>query len=71
MTNEELGKLIGCSHSMASRLRAGKRLPSTALMGRIGEVFGIPADKLLRAHKKGADAFGRLLRAAEKQAVAA
>lgn len=66
MTNEDFGKAVGCSHSMASRLRAGKRLPSASLMERIGTVFGIPADEMLRAHKRGADSFGRLIRKYEK-----
>lgn len=40
MTNEEIGKLIGLSHSAVSRLRRGERLPSIAVMVTIQDVFG-------------------------------
>lgn len=62
MTNRELGDLIGCTHSMASRLRAGKRLPGFEIMNRICEVFGIDWDQLVAARNQGQEAFGALLR---------
>lgn len=35
VTNQQVAKDLGISHSMVSRLRAGKRHPSVELMGRI------------------------------------
>jgi transcriptional regulator with XRE-family HTH domain len=40
MTNEEIGKLIGLSHSAVSRLRRGERLPSIQVMLNVQDVFG-------------------------------
>ncbi len=59
MTNKELGEKIGCSHSMASRLRSGKRLPSLSLLNRIAEAFKVDPAPLVRAHKRGAESFGK------------
>jgi transcriptional regulator with XRE-family HTH domain len=61
-TNQEFADNTGITHSMASRLRSGKRLPSAKLMGRISSAYGIPANELLAAHAKGAPAMGALLR---------
>lgn len=61
-TNEEFGRKVGCSHSMASRLRSGKRLPSLQLINRIADAYGIDPTPLVRAHKRGAESFGRALR---------
>lgn len=63
LTNEEFGKRIGVTHSMASRLRAGKRLPSVTVLRSISREFGIPAKDLLDAHNRGAGEFGALIRA--------
>lgn len=62
MTNQQFADAIGCHHSMASRLRAGLRLPSVATMARISREFGIPIETLVAAHEKGAEDFGLLLR---------
>lgn len=62
VTNAEWGKAVGCSHSMASRLRRGKRLPSVALLGRIAKEFDIPEGELLRAHGRGPESFARVLK---------
>lgn len=61
MTNEEFGQRVGCHHSMASRLRAGKRLPGLDLMQRISKEFGVPLTELVDARNKGGEAFARLL----------
>lgn len=61
LTNEAFGKKVGCHHSMASRLRSGKRLPGVALMGRISKAFSIPLEDLMKAHQKGGVAFAKLL----------
>lgn len=63
MTNQEFGDKTGCHHSMASRLRAGKRRPSLDLMQRISEEFGIPLQDLIDARNEGSEAVGQLLRA--------
>lgn len=61
LTNKELGDAIGIHHSMASRIRNGKRLPGVDTIGRISAVYGIPEKRLLDARKKGEEAFGRLI----------
>lgn len=62
ITNQEFADRVGCHFSMASRLRAGKRLPAVALMRRISKEFKVPMDVLSDAHAKGPEAFGRVLR---------
>lgn len=61
MTNEEFGQKVGCSHSMASRLRNGQRLPSLQLLTRIATKFNVDPAPLIRAHARGAESFGRAL----------
>lgn len=62
ITNEEFGKLVGCHHSMSSRLRAGKRVPGRKLEARICEEFGIPEAEMRRAVLGGGEAVAALLR---------
>lgn len=62
MTNQTLGDRIGVSHSMASRIRNGHRLPSTRTLREIHREFGVPLDELMDAHTKGAAEFGILMR---------
>lgn len=62
LTNQEFADRVGCHFSMASRLRAGKRLPGVDLMRRISKAYRIPLSDLVDAHGKGAPAMGRLLR---------
>lgn len=64
MTNQEVGNLIGCTHSMASRLRAGKRLPGLPTLERIHETLEVPWEDLLLARRAGAPTFGKLLQSA-------
>jgi len=40
VTNQELGELIGLSHSSVSRLRSGERGTSTTVMLRVEEALG-------------------------------
>ena len=61
LSNKELGDRIGVSHSMASRIRNGRRLPGTRTLDRIHRELGIPLLDLMDAHRAGAPAFGRLL----------
>lgn len=60
-TNQAFGDTIGCSHSMASRMVNGKRIPSLDLIQTISEKYGIPLTSLVNARKKGGEAFGELL----------
>lgn len=62
MTNAEFAKRIGVHFSMASRLRAGKRLPSATILRRIHQEFRVPLKDLMDAHEQGPKAFGALLR---------
>ncbi len=64
ITNQEIGDLIGCTHSMASRLRAGKRLPGIGTLENIQREFGIPWVRLLAARNSGQTEFGRMFREA-------
>lgn len=57
LTNKAFGAMVGCSESMASRIRHANRLPSLALLGRIMSTFDLPAMELMRAHAEGRDAF--------------
>lgn len=62
VTNQEFGDRVGCHHSMASRLRSGKRLPGVDMMVRISEEFAIPIKELVHARQQGREAMGELLR---------
>lgn len=61
MSNEEFGRRIGVSPSMASRIRNGRRLPGTVVLRSIHLELKIPLRELLDAHREGPDAFGRLV----------
>lgn len=62
MTNQEFSDRVGIHFSMASRIRAGKRLPSADLLHRIHREFKVPLNDLHQARNEGAVAFGRLIR---------
>jgi transcriptional regulator with XRE-family HTH domain len=58
MTNEEIGKLIGLSHSGVSRLRRGERLPSIDVMVAIATHFDWSvADQVKTRSTRGARAY--------------
>lgn len=66
MTNAEFAEAVGCHHSMASRLRAGKRVPSAGLLARIVEAFPLTPEETARMFESlqeedAAQAFGRWL----------
>lgn len=63
MTNSSFAAQVGCHHTMASRLRNGKRLPSLSMFATICETFDLDTDDALSAYKQGPDAFGAFLRA--------
>lgn len=58
LTNQEFADAVGCHHSMASRIRGGKRLPGLPLVEKMSEVYGIPLKSLLAERRKGEEAFG-------------
>ena len=62
ISNEEFGRRVGVSHSMASRMRSGVRLPGVRTMARISKEFGIPLEELVAKHEEGPEAFGAMLR---------
>lgn len=62
MTNQAFADRVGCHHSLASRIRAGKRVPGYELMRRIGKEFNIPLEELASARDRGPEAFGELMR---------
>lgn len=62
VTNDAFASRIGVSHSMASRIRNGRRLPSVRTLDAIHREYGIPLETLHRAHLAGPDAFGALMR---------
>lgn len=58
MTNEEIGKLIGLTHSAVSRLRRGERLPSIEVMVAIAKHFDWSvADQVRTRSTRGANAY--------------
>ena len=61
LTQREFGERIGCTHSMASRVLNGKRLPSFHLMEAIEREFGVPMKDQLAARRKGMEAYGALM----------
>lgn len=66
MTNEEFGLLVGCSESMASRLRSGTRRPGVDLRERIMKAFKFDQDldtmKAFNEAASDAELFGAYLR---------
>jgi transcriptional regulator with XRE-family HTH domain len=61
VSNKDLATLMGVSPSMASRVRNGKRLPSTKVVMQIHERMSIPLDDLMAAHTQGCEEFGKLI----------
>lgn len=61
MTNEQLGNRLGVSHSMASRIRSGQRLPGTRTLGKFAREFDVSLEECHKAYEKGPDAFGKLV----------
>lgn len=61
-SNREFGEPLGISISMASRIRQGKRLPSTHVLNEIAKRYKLPLEDLHAAYEKGADEFGHYIR---------
>jgi transcriptional regulator with XRE-family HTH domain len=67
MTNQEVGELIGLSHSAVSRIRRGERNPSFDVMMKIDQKFDWPLEQQIVAKVEGYYATyfeGRLARSA-------
>lgn len=62
MTNEAFAQATGCTFTMASRLRNGRRLPSAALLIRIMDAYDLDAEEILLAHQGGPEIFGQYIR---------
>jgi transcriptional regulator with XRE-family HTH domain len=61
LTNKAFGDRIGITHSMASRIRNGKRAPGLATIEAISKEYGISLKTLIDAKNRGDEAFGRLI----------
>lgn len=57
LTNEQIAKLIGLTHSAVSRLRSSDRQPSIATMYRVESAFGWPASEQLETRMLNAKAW--------------
>jgi transcriptional regulator with XRE-family HTH domain len=64
ITNDAFAARIGVSHSMASRIRNGRRLPSVRTLDAIHRELNIPLDELHRAHLAGPEEFSAVVRRA-------
>lgn len=53
LSNEEFGRRVGVSHSMASRIRTGKHRPSLEVAARISAEFGVPLAAVVAACLEG------------------
>lgn len=51
VTNEAVGKALGLSHSMVSRIRSGDRMPSFDKMVKIAAVYGWSLEAQGEAHR--------------------
>lgn len=63
VSNAQVGKAIGMSHSGVSRIRSGDRLPSVERMVKIAQVYAWPVDDQVKARTDGryASAFETIL----------
>lgn len=55
LTNQQVGSLIGVTHSAASRLLTGDRTPSIPTMKRIAKAFGVPLETVLQKASQSED----------------
>ena len=61
-SNQEFAQRVGCHVSTASRLKRGKKMPSTSMLIKISRAYEIPMDDLARAYSEGPDQLGDLIR---------
>jgi transcriptional regulator with XRE-family HTH domain len=62
MSNTEFGDRIGVTHSMASRIRSGQRLPSRKVALAMHREFGWPLELILDTAEEGPEEFGKFIR---------
>jgi transcriptional regulator with XRE-family HTH domain len=62
VTNGEFARAIGVHFTMASRYRNGQRIPSTTVLKKIADEYGLPIDELVDAATAGGDQFGHYMR---------
>lgn len=53
ISNRDIGRMIGLSHSGVSRIRTGNRLPSLETMRRIESAFDWALTEQAELHKRG------------------
>lgn len=61
VSNTDFARRVGIHYTMASRIRNGKRMPSSATLSRIQTSFGVQGDLLksmMAALDEGQSAFG-------------
>jgi transcriptional regulator with XRE-family HTH domain len=62
VTNGEFARAVGVHFTMASRYRNGQRIPSTRVLQKISEEYGLPIDQLVTAATAGGVQFGHYMR---------
>lgn len=62
MTVWRFAQIVGCSDSLAEKIKAGTRAPSAALLARIVLAFDLDGTAALRALALGPEPFGAWLR---------
>lgn len=61
VTNKDFGARVGCSESMASRVRSGKRLPSPSLLRLIITKCELDAEQAMTAWLAGREGFSEYI----------
>lgn len=65
ITNREFGENIGVSHSMASRIRSGDRLPGVRTLTLLAKALDTDPGHVLDLYAQGPAAFGDWVRKRE------
>jgi len=58
----EFCDITGCTMSMASHIRAGRRVPNTSMLLELHRRLNHPLTPLVEAHSDGPESFGRYAR---------
>lgn len=61
-SNTDFARKVGCNHTMASRLRSGQRMPSSAMMLSICKAYNLDEGEALRMYGEGRESFSAWLR---------
>lgn len=62
-SNSSFAGKVGCTHTMASRLRSGRRMPSSDMLLRICKAYKLDEGEALRKYGEGPQEFSAWLRA--------